>query len=221
MIVGRRELGKTTLAYYMTRKQRRRVILDPRGMIPTDGRDRVRDVADLPDAFDQLAANSGADVICTPDENVQACFDVLCRELRQLLTDDDTPTATTAFLVDEMRFVDTTAPSFDWLLRCAPRAAVSVILTAHRPIDVPPDIRGIADQWIVFKSTHDADLKLIGQHCGADVAATVQQLAPYEFVAWDDARGAATVYKNSSAWFVPLRDSRRESDAAAKILGPS
>ena len=74
---------------------------------------------------------------------MQGCFVEMARETRGRL--DEHPDRRLALLVDELRFVHTRAEPFQWILRRPMRAAAQVILTPHRPTDVPPDIRAIVD----------------------------------------------------------------------------
>jgi hypothetical protein len=217
LALGRRETGKTTLAYFLVRKCKSRVVFDPRGLIPAPA-GRARSLDDISDAFDKLAGDSGADVVITPDGDVQACFERMSAEIRSWLhDDDDAPRPALGVLVDELRFVDTKAPAFDWLLRCATRASLSIVLTAHRPADVPPDIRAIADVWLIFKTTQEHDLKVLSERCDPSVAAIGQRLIDRQFVAWDDTRGKATTYTKPIAWYVPLKNPR-ENDSLTRIL---
>ena len=203
LALGRRETGKTTLAYYLAKQLPTRVIFDPRGLVPAP-RGRARDVDGIDQAFDSLAGDSGADVVITPDRDLQAAFVRMSIEVRAWLLDEDTPRRL-ALLVDELRFVDTRAPEFDWLLRCATRRAVCVILTAHRPTDVPTDIRAIADVWLIFRTTQEHDLRVLAERCPAAVVDDARRLTDREFVAWDDTRGKATTHRDPARWFVPLR----------------
>lgn len=207
LALGRRETGKTTLAYYLVSNKAitSRVIFDPRALIPAP-HGRARDLDDILEAFDRQAGDPHVDVVVTPDRDKQACFDQMCLEVRGALDAGDHPRRI-GLLVDEIRFIDTKAEPFDWLLRCATRASVSIVMTAHRPKDVPVDIRAIADVWLLFRTTQEHDLVVLHERLPPAVVAQVAGLGDRQFIAWDDSVARARAYTTPARWFVPLRRS--------------
>lgn len=197
---GRREVGKTTLALYLASRVPTRVIFDPRGLVPAS--DRALTANDVADQFTRMReANPTRSIVVTPDSDVKGLFEYTARECKEWARDAEGPIA---FVVDEVRFIDTESPALDWLLRCAARSEVTIIFTAHRPSDLPPDIRAIADYWCLFTITQEHDLKVIRERCSDEVAARVQRLKSREFLTWDDTTGTFREYRDPSQWFVKL-----------------
>lgn len=208
LAIGRRLLGKTTLAYSMARKCEFRIILDPRDQIQSDGY-RVREDAMLDQALDLMTIEEPAfnELLVTPDRNVQGMFDATCAHVRQWAKEfHGQPKRRLAFIVDEARFYSLMdSDAFEWILRAAPPNEVHLILTAHQPKDFPTAIRAIADRWMVFRMTQETDLAVVRERCGIEVAEAVKQLKPHQFIDWNDATGEARAYRDPAAWFVPLR----------------
>ena len=206
LCLGRREMGKSTLALFLIRKQPVRVIFDPRGLFPTSvSSPVVVNASDLGARMNDIYEAKSGQVVIVPDGKTQPMFEATAIEVKRWLRDSPLPIA---LLVDELRFVDPDeSTEFDWILRCAGRATVTVVLTAHRPVDVPTDIRAIADMWCIFQTTQEHDLKVIAERCSPDVAEKVSRLRPREFVSWDDTRGVMTFHGFPERWYVPLGQS--------------
>ena len=203
LCLGRREQGKTTLALYLTRTHRARVLFDPRGLIPAPV--RVTRLSEIQPAFDNLwtdVKEGPQTIVLTPDGRVQPFFERTAEEVKRWVREPHAPSI--AFLVDELRFVDPNTEAFDWLCRCATRAQVTIVATAHRPTDVPTDLRAITDVWCLFQATQEHDLQVIETRCSAATRADVQRLKPREFIVWDDTRGVRTAYLDPRVWYSPL-----------------
>jgi hypothetical protein len=219
-VIGRREMGKTTLGYFIARQTPHRMIFDPRGLVHTGGY-RVATIEDVDKASGALADDQIQEMIVTPDNDVQRTFVALCGGARHWIRTE--PHKPLAILVDEVRFVDTRGvPSFDWALRCAPRDMVHMIITAHRPSDVSVDVRAITDHFLLFQSTQEHDLDVIEKRCNAKTANQVARLKPREFVHWDDAKGEMKVCRDPRSWFVSLTPNAKESQGSpAPTLPPA
>lgn len=209
--LGRREQGKTTLAYYLVSKQPTRVIFDPRGLFPTAHRLTTSD--EVSSAFDRLydthpdaERRQDVELVITPEVDVQGLFEVTSREVKGWLQAGHP----IAFLVDEVSMVQTYIRGefheFNWILRLCPRQQAIIVLTAHRPVDVSVDVRAISDVWLLFAMTQEHDLNVIKQRCSPDVAALLPRLATYHFVQWDEGKGTGTVNKNPAGWYLKLKD---------------
>lgn len=208
--VGRRELGKTTLALHLTRNVRPRVVFDPRALCPSP-RGRITTYAELTAAFDDLSDDgdrgiaNAFDVVVTPDHDPPALFGQLCAECKTWLSNG----RPLALVVDESTFVDLVrTESFQWIIRQAPRRSAYVVLTQHRPYDVPIQIRAIVDVWCVFRTTETRDLDVIAERTTDDFAAKVSKLKPREFMSWDDSKTDSNIgtHLDPTAWHVPLVD---------------
>jgi len=216
LLLGRREVGKTTLALALVSRKhvRKRVLFDPRQLLPAAI--RARTPVEIRRAFVQLAADDITEIAITP-EAVQPCFDATAREVRQWF---DRRGPHIGWLIDELRFIeDTHGHDFDWILRCTTVAQATIVMTAHRPADVPTDIRAIADVWCLFRMAQEHDLKVVDERCGPKVARIVAQLKPREFVSWDDRSATFHTYTDPKRWYVPLRaPSVGEALTAAETL---
>jgi hypothetical protein len=133
----------------------------------------------------------------------QPFFEQVSRELKAWIREGSAPPL--AFVVDELRFVDTKAEAFDWLTRCATREQIMIVGTAHRPSDVTVDLRAIVDVWCLFAMTQEHDLRVIEERCSIATAQLVRRLRPREFVVWDDTNGTRHLYRDPAAWHVPLQ----------------
>lgn len=200
LAIGRRGLGKTTLVYSMARKCPRRIVIDPRGLITSPDARRVTTI----EAFDVALVSGVPEIVVTPYDDLQGTFDAVANRVRAICRTSVTDRL--MFIVDEARFfrlMDSSA--FEYVLRAAPPESVHVAITCHRPLDIPTDIRAIADHWLVFKLTQEHDLRVIDGRCGGLVKRHVAALAPYEYVHWNDGTQEFAVNKHPEGWFVPLR----------------
>lgn len=202
--IGRRGQGKTTLAIYMARRSARRFILDPRGLVQQTPGDRLLSSSPtlIAQGVDRVVDDQVPELVITPTLNPQTAFDALVNELYEWLKRD--PKASFTLVIDELRFLpDLETAQFEWLLRCSQPDRVHIILTCHRPADIPVNVRAIADQWLIFRVTQEHDLKVIAER-SPRAAMAARHLEKREFVAWDDATGEYKVFKRPDQWFVPL-----------------
>jgi hypothetical protein len=197
LVIGRREQGKTTLAYCEAKRQPTVIIFDPRGTF-TDEKE-----GDGRDLYTRL--NEDSRIVVHPQGSVIESFNDMCETVKDWIRDN--PDEPIALLVDEARFIDTPSevpPALDYIIRFFGTKNVHVILTMHRPVDVAVDIRAIADVWCMFRTTQEHDLKVIAEHCGGDVADRVATLGAREFVAWNDAKAEVYVNTRPGSWYVAL-----------------
>jgi hypothetical protein len=209
LALGRRRLGKTTLTYYMAQRIAQRVMFDPRGLIDAPSV-RVRSAEHLRTLLAMRDDTMPEEIVITPDDRLQEAFDATARYVKQWSRTHD---ASLFFLVDEARFVDLLdSAAFEYLLRAAPPNQIHIAITAHRPADVPTDIRAISDHWLLFRTTQEHDLKVIEERCGVAVKRRVMALKPHEFVHWDDGASQWAANTNPASWYVPLGTPGREAE---------
>jgi len=148
--------------------------------------------------------NDHAEVIVRPRFDVEQAFAEMCLEIFSWLSDN--PDEQFFLLVDEVRFVKNPEENqhFSYIVRCTKREKVTVALTCHGVTDITTDLRRIADFWILFKLTLEADLDRVRERCGEDVAIEVQALNPYEYIVWNDSIAASRKHSERSKWFVSL-----------------
>jgi hypothetical protein len=209
LVIGRRELGKTTLAVSLSRHSDTRVIFDPRHMISTTS-DILTDGNVEEVLYDILDIRS--EVIVRPHFDVEETFGKMCEQIYYWLLDH--PGESFCLLVDEARFVKEPEKNkfFDYIVRCTKRDRVTTIITCHGIVDISTDLRRVADYWILFQLTLEADLERVYERCGSAVANAVQKLNPYEFIVWDDSHRTWLQRDESQAksWYVNLESPQVE-----------
>jgi hypothetical protein len=200
LINGRREQGKTTLAYSLSLRRPTRVIFDPRRMFATSPI-VISDPLLLFDLMDRYP-----EIIVQPETDVQETFLTTAQEFREWsLANPEEPCV---LLVDESRFIDTpniTYEPFEAILRFSPTDLVDVIMTSHRPSDINVDIRAIADFLIYFRTTQEHDLKVIVQRCGTQEGELVERLPDKNFLVWDDRLALYKVQQDPASWYVDIK----------------
>lgn len=198
--VGRREQGKTTLAWSMVRKLQIRMVFDPRGMIGGPG--RVESQTTVRKQMIEIMAGRAQQLIYTPSEEITKGFGIFARQMRKAAAECPHPLG---ILIDEAAFVDTDrTEDLQWVLRCASRQRVHIVFTAHRPSDISTRVRAIADYWLLFPMRQEHDLRVIDERCGDHVVRIIQGLKAREFVKWDDTTGTHTVHRQPDKWYVAL-----------------
>lgn len=207
VITGRRELGKTTLARYLASKRTPQLIIDPRAQWKLSDGDRVTDDAAL--AGDAIDAN---EAIVVQPRDLQSTVDDLGAVVQDFVSDRD---RRLAVVFDEARLYKLHA--WDWVFRCCSRDNVVLILTAHRPQDIPTDIRAILDVWCIFRTTQQHDLQSIAERTSDACARVVASLPPRHFVSWDDAtiddERVMTVHRHPELWREPA------GETSADLIG--
>ncbi len=200
LCIGRKEQGKTTLGYFLAHNFPTRVIFDPREAFFTGG-EIVDNGGELYSMLDDTA-----EIIVKPEDHYPEHFEIVCDQLRMWIKQNREEEF--SLLVDEAYDVNTPEhmpASLDWLMRKTKRAQSRLIFTAHRPIDVSTDIRALSDNWFIFQSTQEHDLRIIAERCGREVADEVQKLGPRQFINWNDSVGSWSKYSDSNSWYMPLQ----------------
>lgn len=195
LVIGRRELGKTTLARYMAHAKSPRLVMDPRAQWITAKRYRRVEPERMLEDLDRRE-----DIVVQPIE-LQPSVDAFASIANVYFQEDEHDERELSVVLDEAGLYGLS--SWDWMMRCSPRVRTSIILTAHRPSDISTSIRALADVWCIFRTTQRHDLDAIGERCGELVERHVQELKPFEFVEWDDAKAQMTIHRNAAAWFTP------------------
>jgi hypothetical protein len=120
----------------------------------------------------------------------------------EYLIETNDKTRTLAVVIDESSLI-TDLSDWSYVFRGSPRERTTIILTTHRPQDVPTFVRALADYWCIFRITQEHDLDVVRKRCGDRVAELVTGLAPFEFVSWDDARGEYLIHRDGNQWKHP------------------
>ena len=221
LIIGRRERGKTTLAYHMARKVRKRVVIDARRLIQRVDVEVVHShhtlLADLKDLASDDLLN---EIVYQPNtEDLDEAFNDWTRVLRSfVIAHPDVPLA---IVVDEASFYELHRPGFQWLVKCTPRERVHIFITAHRPSDIPTSVRAIADHWCIFATRQEHDLKVIRERTGSvRVEAEIGRLRDRAWLHWDDSRGVSRVVDSPADWYTALRSVDRPTPDAVQVIAP-
>lgn len=209
---GRRELGKSTLAYHRSLSRPRRVIWDPRCFWrATDGRVVYGGIhgiplEEFPDSL-ALAWTVAPEIVIQPDaenddDNAEAeHWRWFARLLRSHLLRH--PHDAWAVLVDEFGEVDRNWPNAAWrfFVKSVPRIDVDIYITCHKPIDVHPRMRSIVDRWCLFQTVDPDDLKMLRRRSvPEEIRAALPTLPPYVFYEWNEATGRGRYVNDSAAW---------------------
>lgn len=206
--IGRRERGKTTLAYFMLRALMIRTVIDARRMIRQRD-DRVIHENYVEGANEALIAEviearTADEVIYQPHEDdLQRAFRMWTKQLKQIVIEH--PEQQIGILVDEASFYDLNDPSFQWLCKCGLRDYTHIFITAHQPKDIPTSIRSITDHWFVFHTTQQTDLDRIAEK-SPETADAAMHLRDRGYVHWDDTIAKMQINMNASSWFIRLNE---------------
>lgn len=208
VIIGRRELGKTTLADKMLKALPLRFVIDARRMINQRDPAIIYEnyLAGACDAMYEAIESNGVstEVIYQPHEDdLEGVFALWTRTIKNIAI--EYPHLRFGVLVDEASFYQLNDPTFQWLAKCTPREQVHIFITAHRPTDIPPRIRSIADHWLVFHMTEKSDLDRIAEK-SPEAAEAASKLRDRGYVHWNDTTATLRTNMNSSSWFIPLND---------------
>lgn len=208
LVIGRRENGKTTLAWFMALGCPRLLVFDPRGLIGRDV-DRVQSAEEFEIAMPVMVKGERAIVVYTPRGDVEEGFELFAKVAAKWVRDyRDSPIA---IVVDEAGFLTRMdrCVDFMWVCRCSKRDTAQIILTAHRPRDIATSVRAIADRWLVFSCRQEHDIKVFDERMTTQAVKTIEKLPVRHFVAWDDAKGEAMLYSRTDRWFVELSATER------------
>ena len=204
--LGRRELGKSTLALFMVLKLRKRAILDPRRMIRRTGEriEYVTTIAEMRDALQAMVFDDESDeVIYQPvEDDLDDAFEQFTRALKAIVI--QLPESELGIFIDEASFYNLETPTFMWLAKCSLRDYTHIIVTAHQPKDIPTGLRAIADHWFIFYTTQETDLAKIAEK-SPDAAREAKRLKGRAYVHWDDTKAKLAINSNPDSWFVAMR----------------
>lgn len=201
LLIGRRELGKTTLALHLARNSDTRVIWDPRHMIHTTA-DVLTDSQVTGILYEML--DTRPEIVVRPHFDIDGTFSAMCEEIYNWVREN--PDQKFCLLVDESRFVSEPEKNFyfDFIVRCTPSKYVTVIFTAHSAIDISTHLRRIADFWVLFQMTMQSDLQAVRERCGPEVEREVQTLQPYQFIVWNDGLRKWRKRTDSKTWYTRM-----------------
>ena len=203
VIIGFTGQGKSTLAAFAARRSDTRVFFDPRRQFNTTD-DILPDSSGLYDLLDDRY-----EVVIQPGrgEELTENFDRTCSAIADWI--EDNPQEKICLIADEGRllalYTRTISLNFDWILRSAREGSpIDVIITCHRPVDVHPDIRAIANRLVFFRVMLPNDLAVIEDQCGPEVEQQVSQLQDREYIVWNNSRQQWKKVTDPQTWYVNI-----------------
>jgi len=206
LIFGRRQHGKSTLAMWLARKQKRpTVIYDINSQFRAWPESVVYSADDL---HVVLEVGRLPLIIFRPDDE-QRDFAAFAEELweRRGYT----------LIVDEASFLQNPQSADPWLrkfIRAADPDDIGLIQTSHMPADLWGKGRGLSSDWYIFHLTRPADLQAVADQCGEDVALRVSQLGQREFVHYNLDTKASEFVNDPRSWFVDIKG---EASASSRV----
>jgi hypothetical protein len=202
VIIGRKKLGKTTMAFYQAR-------LNAQYIIIYDGccQFQIFPSASNPKALQELLSMKDEDgslvnPICYQPsgealDNFAAFADACWRSTRR-------PQAIIVDEAGELQGPGSMEPNLSRLIRQAHRYHMCVIQTCHRPPDLHRRSWALGSQYIFFRTTDQRDLERIEEHCGSEVAALVSKLERYHCVVWDEDAQTFETWTDPGVWYVDI-----------------
>ncbi|MGH9770312.1 MAG: hypothetical protein ACRD4Q_01200 [Candidatus Acidiferrales bacterium] len=199
LVFGRRQQGKSTLAFALATEAGVPIaVYDINAQFRAWPEEEVREANDF-----ALKLEDSDLVIYRPEadpweEFNQIADDLWERESYVLILDE----------ASQLQSPGHAHPKLDRIVRMCDAKNVHLIQTIHRPSDTAMICRSLATDWYIFRTNQETDLKVIAERCGSAVAQAASEVAPHEYVHWDDSAGVYTVCKNPSSWFTDIHDTR-------------
>lgn len=203
---GRMWMGKTTLAMNIAERCERRLVIDPKGKIRRFGATVATTASGLRRAMEALAEGDIDEVVYSPtDDNLEKAFAPFAVELRAWSFDH--PELEIAGVVDECAFYGDLSKNlaFTRAVKCSDHDLLHILLTCHRPTEIPYALRGLLNRWCLFRTTGDDEVEAVRRHCGRAVADLVQQLDGREFIEWNDDDGTYEHHRHAYIWHTDLK----------------
>lgn len=198
-------MGKSTLAYYVSKRCDTRVYWDPRfqfRMTPHP----MHDSSELPEALD-----TQEEIVVQPGRglNKREAFEDFCRVIADWVQEN--PHETICMVVDEAQLTGldskTVNEDFDWLLRSAREGAnIFIVMTAHRPADISTNIRAIANRIVWYRVTLPNDIEAVEWQCGPEIAQQVKSLLDKEYIVWNNSRQQWKRVSDPKTWYIEISE---------------
>jgi hypothetical protein len=246
LAIGRRGLGKTTLAEWRASKSNRnRAAFDPRGQYKSFAV-QTSDLEKVEKQFDRdWTDDNPLSLAYRPPKVIQEDGSLDERELEShwnrfahLLwqyTGEDDGCASYCLIVDEAHNLQSPQAVNGWLstyVREVPtreredRNPVDIIMTSHRLQDFHGSVTSQVNEIYIFNMIKPRDLKVVADEWGEDLAARVRSLRtprskpPGRDVLFiDPETGESRLIDNPGEWYVDIRqpNEREERDATARM----
>jgi hypothetical protein len=214
-IVGRREEGKTTLALYLSKRYKARVIWDPRGMIGDNSSAViVCNPDDLETAIEEGEWRRGPIVYRSESGDVEGEFS----SVSQVLFPPKFTRGGFAFIIDEAGELQNPHQVHKELKRIIKqhptfpaRESVLVLQTNHRLSEFHNSCKALMNELYIFQTTLPRDLDVIDEHTGnPEVAVIVRELPKHHCVKYLYGRQELgvpqyEVWSDPNMWYEPLK----------------
>jgi hypothetical protein len=214
-IVGRREEGKTTLALFLARRYKAKIIWDPRSMIGSrQTAVLVSNPTDLEITIEEKQWTHGPIVYRPESGNVETEFTEFC----EVLFPPKFTRGGFALVIDEAGELQNAHGIHPALLRVIkqhptfpPRESVLVIQTNHRLSEFHNSCKALMNDLYIFQTTLPRDLDVLDQHTGIpEIRAIVANLPKHHCVHYIYGRMEAgvpqyEVWDNPKFWYTPLK----------------
>jgi hypothetical protein len=208
LVIGRRGLGKSTLAEWLADQETdNKIVFDPNNQF----KDALVSTSDLEEFQEHLEASENSDepffLAFVPVGEVEMEWDRFAPVIW--------PYGDYALIIDESHWLQKPNYINPWLsrfMRQAPRRErddenpVDIIMTAHRPTDINGIVLGLSDFEYIFRTTKSRDIKYLEQEFGEEIADRVQHLRTPQ--SEDPGRDVIRVPVESPEDFEVLTDSR-------------
>lgn len=215
VIIGRSREGKTTLGRWIAQQRSECVIAwDPRGaeVFETDQRHTIRSLDDFENAIQCQDYRSGILVIRPTEIDFVPEFESYCDYIKTRLRGY-------SFIVDEagldIQKAQAINPHLRMLIISHGTERATIIQTTHFQADLFRTSTGLVNEMYIFQQTRPADLKIIADQFGEEVAETVKNLPQHHCVrVWLERREAGLpgwiVMDDPNEWFMePIQDGKK------------
>ncbi len=207
MIYGKRQQGKSTLAFSIAIAEHNRVVIwDPSGNFPVVRRIEISEVAEwLRFTRDDKKDYHFARVTGFKTEEIEGRF----AEFSEQLFHGDDFEQGVSVIVDEAHMLqgaNYVNPSLDRMQRKIPSNS-TLIETTHRIVDTDVNTRYHVQVFFFFYADLPRELKKIAEDFGPDVAAEIPKLKRFEVIQWERPQGQKAkweVWKNPSEWYIDI-----------------
>lgn len=198
--VGSRELGKSTLAAYLASERRDNITIDPRAQWECDDPYRKVEPAEMLGDLE-----TGRKIVVQPIRLEETVIELAEVVQSYILDHGKDPNFSLSILFDEAGLYKDQLKEWGFVFRCSPRQRTSLILTAHRIVDINTTIRSIADTWRFFGTADPVDLEPMRARCGDMIAERVSSLKPLQFITWyQSVQRKPTIHLDPAKWREPL-----------------
>lgn len=206
LIFGRRQQGKSTLAFALARSLKERtIIFDPNAQFSS-----FSAIDNYDDLIEALVAEQDviryAPLSSRPSEEWPDFADIVWQFRDYALIIDECSVIQSASYMDD---------KLERFLRRAPDDVV-IIQTTHRPVDTNKLSRQLATDIFCFQTRMKADLEMMRSDFSPDMPEALQRLSEYNVLHYWGGRGGSyehVIWNNPEDWYGRIGHTERNSRA--------